>query len=422
MFKSLIRKKLERYTKKYLAKNTDIKLVAVSGSVGKTSTKMAISTVLAEKFRVRVHEGNYNSEMSVPTAILGIDYPDNIRSLGQWMKVFRQARRRVKQPAEVDVIVQELGTDRVGQLPAFENYLKPDIGVVTAVSAEHMEHFKDLDSVAKEELSLTQFSEQSIINRENIDKKFAKYANKSNLSTYGTSEAADYRYESSGYVIGKGHRGIFVGPEWDKPTSAKLHTVGEHSTLFASAAVAVAAKLGMNQPEIATGVNKIQAVPGRMNILKGRKGSIIIDDTYNSSPLAATAAIRTLYELQAPQKIAVLGSMNELGDMSASAHKELGELCIPEELAWVVVVGQEAAEHLAPAAEAQGCKVQICKNAVEAGSFVSSVMHSGAVLLFKGSEGGIFLEEAVKQVLHSTDDERKLVRQTPEWLAKKQQA
>src|SRR5690606_21454813 len=114
-------------------------LVVVVGSVGKTSTKIAIGTVLNEKFRIRLHEGNHNSELSAPLAILGVEFPDDIRKLGQWWAVFKAIKLRLKQPTNVDVIVQELGTDRVGQIPHFGTYLKPDIAVVTSVSAEHME-------------------------------------------------------------------------------------------------------------------------------------------------------------------------------------------------------------------------------------------------------------------------------------------
>ncbi len=156
-----------------------------------------------------------------------------------------------------------------------------------------------------------------------------------------------------------------------------------------------------------------------MNILRGTLDTIIIDDTYNSSPLAGACALRALYKLSVPQRIAVLGSMNELGDSSAAEHQALGMLCDPSQLAWVVTVGDDAEKYLAPSARAQGCQVKICKNALEAGGFVHSVLESGAAVLFKGSQGGVFLEEAVKVVLHSTDDEQQLVRQSAVWMKQK---
>ncbi|NCQ53926.1 hypothetical protein GW791_00510, partial [Candidatus Saccharibacteria bacterium] len=126
-----------------------------------------------------------------------------------------------------------------------------------------------------------------------------------------------------------------------------------------------------------------------------------------------------LYKLSVPQRIAVLGSMNELGQTSQVEHEALGKLCDPNGLAWVITVGDEAEKYLAPAARARGCQVKSFKNAVQAGAFVRGVMEEGAAILFKGSQGGIYLEEAVKVVLHSTSDETKLVRQSIDWMVTK---
>jgi len=156
-----------------------------------------------------------------------------------------------------------------------------------------------------------------------------------------------------------------------------------------------------------------------MHILRGMNDAIIIDDSYNSSPLAVESALRTLYQLNVPQRIAVLGSMNELGDMSEAAHVEVGKFCTPSELDLVITVGEEAAKYLAPAAEANGCKVVKFKNALEAGSYVHQALEQGGAVLFKGSQGGIYLEEAIKVILHATADQEQLVRQSPAWLEKK---
>src|SRR5690606_778153 len=100
MFKLFIQRKLERAVKKYFKKHPDVKLVVVTGSVGKTSTKIAIGTVLNERFRVRLHDGNHNSEISAPLAMLGIEYPSNIRDLQQWRILFRAIKERINQPAD----------------------------------------------------------------------------------------------------------------------------------------------------------------------------------------------------------------------------------------------------------------------------------------------------------------------------------
>lgn len=416
MFKKYIQKKLEKYVQQYFLKHPEVKLVIVAGSVGKTSTKTAIATLLSERYRVRLHEGNHNSPISAPVAILGIDYPEKIHSIFSWLGVFRAARRRIKQPTDVDVIVQELGIDRVGEMAQFGRYLHPDIGVITAVTPEHMEFFGTLDTVAQEELQAANFSKLALINRDDIDGRYANALTNPNIDTYGTSGVAEYRFEIDDFSIQHGYTGTIIAPELNETPTVSVHVVGEHSLRPVMGAVAVAVKLGLSAQEIAAGVGKIRAVPGRMNALRGVEDTIIIDDTYNSSPLAAISALQALYGLQAPQRIAVLGSMNELGNSSAAEHAKVGNYCDPSLLAWVVTVGSEAGNHLAPAAKARGCQVKVCTTALEAGAFVHSVLEKEAAILFKGSQAGVFLEEAVKVILHETYEDHELVRQEPSWI------
>ncbi|NCS83208.1 hypothetical protein GW746_02205, partial [Candidatus Saccharibacteria bacterium] len=215
MFKMIIRARLEHYVKKYFKRHPEVKLVAVAGSVGKTSTKVAIGTVLSEKYRVRLHEGNYNSELSTPVSMLGVAFPEDIHNVKHWRSVFKAMRQRIKEPTDVDVIVQEVGTDRIGQVPHFGKYATPDIAVVTAVSDEHMEYFGTLDAVAAEELSIANYSKQALINRDDIDGAFAKYITNPNLRTYGMTQGAEYRFQTSDTVANDGYTGEFITPEWE---------------------------------------------------------------------------------------------------------------------------------------------------------------------------------------------------------------
>lgn len=417
MFKTLIQKNLERLTKKYLKKHKP-KLVVITGSVGKTSTKLAIATVLSQHFKVRVHSGNHNTHMSVPLGILGIDYPDNIRSPLAWLKVRQAAKLRINGPKDVDVIVQELGTDAPGEIAYFGTYLRPDIAVVTAVSPEHMEFFKTIDAVAKEELAVAKFSALTAINRDDINEDYAPYAETSIIDTFGLGGTAEYHFTTEDNVIADGYKGMFISPEFEQ-LPVTLRVVGEHNIKACVAAGMVGAKLGMKAGDVATGLQKIRPAAGRMNLLRGVNSATIIDDSYNSSPLAASAALQTLYSIAAPQRIAILGSMNELGDSSSSEHVALGALCDPALLAWVITIGDEAAKHLAPAARKRGNQIKCFKTAIEAGAFAHKVLEAGAVVLVKGSQGAIFSEEAVKVLLHATGDEQYLVRQSSAWLATK---
>ncbi|MET0980005.1 MAG: UDP-N-acetylmuramoyl-tripeptide--D-alanyl-D-alanine ligase [Candidatus Saccharimonadales bacterium] len=417
MFKKIIQAKLERYVVAYFKKHPEVKLVVVAGSVGKTSTKHAVATLLSRRYRVAMHEGNHNTHLSAPLAILGIEYPENIKSLKAWWMVFKAARARIKAPTGTDVIVQEIGADHPGDIAHFGTYLRPHIAIVTAVTAEHMEFFKTMDAVAKEELTAANFSELAIINRDDIDGKYVEFLNNANLDTYGTTAAAEYRFETQNFTPENGYEGIVMTPEYE-PFSASIKVVGEHSLRPVMGAVAVAVKMGLTSEEIASGLKLIKAVPGRMNILNGQKNTMIIDDTYNSSPIAASAALQALYGIQAPQRIAILGDMNELGLTSAEEHEKLGKLCDPNLLSWVVTIGEHAGKELAPAAKLRGCQVRSFDKAIDAGAFVHSVIEEGAVILVKGSQGGIYAEEAVK-ILCNLNETDELVRQSPAWLEKK---
>lgn len=413
---------IEFQVKRFLKRHKP-KIVAVAGSVGKTSTKMAITTVLRQRFKVHTQEGNYNAEVSVPMAIFDLPMPPlaTLKSPLTWLKQLWYMELKIHRPFGFDVIVLELGTDKPGDIAHFGTYLHPDIAVVTAVTPEHMEFFKTIDAVAQEELTVASFSELIVINRDNIDETFARYVTNSNIDTYGTSGVAEYHYLIEDFEPGVGFVGKFVSPEFGEQQIA-LTLAGEHNVRAAVAAGVIGIKLGLSQPEIAAGLSAIQPVKGRMNILRGLLNSTIIDDTYNSSPAAAVAALQTLYLFPSKQKIAILGSMNELGDFTQKAHEEVGAVCDPTLLDWVVTIGDNAEKFLAPAAAKRGCQVRSFKSPYEAGGFVHSVLHPDATILAKGSQNGIFVEEAVKILLHSTEEESQLVRQAPEWLAKKSAA
>lgn len=413
-FKRTVRFLMERKVRRYFKKHQPT-LVVVTGSVGKTSTKNAIATVLSQKLRVRNHYGNHNMDISVPPALMGIEYPEEVHSIKSWLTVLKAMNIRIKEPKDVDVIIQEIGTDRPGDVPYFAKYLKPDIAVVTAVSEEHMEFFGSLDEVAKEELSVASYSNFTVINRDDIEGRFAQYANTSNLSTYGLSEQAEYRLTVEPANPIDGRIGKIITPEWGElPVTVQL--IGDHALKSVAAAACVGAKLGLSAEDVAVGISQVLPTAGRMQLLRGFKDSILVDDTYNSSPRAIAKALETLYAIEAPQRIAILGSMNELGPSSAVAHQQAGELCDPQKVEWVVTIGDDAQNYLAPAALGKGCQVKSFKTPYEAGGFVHGVMKEGAVVLVKGSQNKVFSEEALKMLLRDQSDRDKLVRQSESWM------
>jgi UDP-N-acetylmuramoyl-tripeptide--D-alanyl-D-alanine ligase len=180
--------------------------------------------------------------------------------------------------------------------------------------------------------------------------------------------------------------------------------------------------MGMTSGDIKNALAKIKTVPGRMNTLEGKAGSAIIDDTYNASPDAVSLALDALYETPADERIALLGNMNELGAGSEKYHRSAGKKCDPKRLDLVVTLGPEANEFLAAEAEKQGCNVERTSTPYEAATKIETYLSEGVVVLAKGSQNGVFAEEAVKLLLANPGDAGLLVRQSPQWLKKKQKS
>lgn len=395
-----------------LRRKNDFKVVAVAGSLGKTSTKLAIAQVLSAKYKVRWQGGNYNDIVTVPLIFFGDDLPNLFNPLG-WLAVFWRNRRQLQQKYPYDVVVVEVGSDGPGQIKQYDKYLKADIGVLTAIAPEHMEFFDDLDAVADEELQIAGLSDKLIINKDLCDQKYLKSLSKPVLS-YGLKNAADVRLTNIKF---KGFAADFDVLEGDSLLlEARHEAIAEPRLYSVAAAVTVARELGMNASEIKKGLHNLKPVAGRMQKLAGVKGSTIIDDTYNASPPAMKAALNTLYRLDAPQKIAVLGNMNELGKYSSGAHTEIGNYCDPIKLDLVVTLGPDANKYLAPAAEARSCRVQQFDDPYSAGDYLKHTIKKGALILIKGSQNGVFAEEVAKLLLANSADDKKLVRQSDYWL------
>ncbi len=415
MLKKIVTKMLEKRAAKLLQKNKP-KVVAVVGSAGKTSTKLAIAAVLEEKYRVLTHYSNYNTPIGLPMSLFDLHIPPKVHSIAAWIGVFSEISKKLREPYPYDVVVVELGADHPGDIDYFKSYIKPDIAVVTAVAEEHMEFFGNLEAVAKEELGVASFANLTLINRDDVSAEYAKFVPDGiNIDTFGTSGIAEYHFLSDSYKPGEGFSGTFVSPEF-KEQKVTLHVVGEHNIRGVVAAGAVGIKMGLSAEQVIAGMQKVVPVFGRMNLLRGLDETIIIDDSYNASPISTIAALQTLYVFPAKQRIAILGSMNELGQFSKEAHRRVGEACDSALLDWVITIGQDAQKYLAPVAEARGCRVRCFVSPYEAGACVHQLMQPGAVILVKGSQNRVFAEEAIKILLHSTDDEEKLVRQSPDWL------
>ncbi len=406
---------LGRYVRRVIRRN-NVKVIAVVGSVGKTSTKAAIATLLGESFKVRWQQGNYNDLLSVPLIFFGLTMP-SLKNPFAWLKTIGAMSRQARKKYPYDIVVVELGSDAPGQIVEFSSYLHPDMTVVTAISPEHMEFFKHMRAVAKEELSALAFSSKAVINVDDVSPDFRKDLGAIPIITFGT-EPSDVHISKISPLTETLTRSLTIKTA---KTSLAVSTslLGKHSIKALAAAVAVGLEFGMDETALRRGIQSVQAFPGRMRVLSGKKDCLLIDDTYNASPFAAKAALECLYEINDRPRVAVLGSMNELGSYSEQAHKEIGAMCYKEKLTAVVTIGKMANDWLAMVAGQNGVPVMRFESPYAAGWWLAEHAPERAAILFKGSQFGVFAEEAVKVMLADSKDKAQLVRQTPYWLAQK---
>lgn len=397
-----------------LQNKNNFKVVAVAGSVGKTSTKLAIATVLSEKFKVQYQDGNYNDLVTVPLIFFGKNEPSLFNPLA-WLATFIKNEASLRRPYPYEIVVVEIGSDHPGSLAEFKARLKAEVGVLSGIAPEHMEMFKTMDAVAKEELTLADFSSLVIANKDLA----SRYLEGHGFLTYSITAKADYQLTELKYDQDGSSFAVLAGGQ--KLLSASHEAISEPQLYFVLAAIAVAEKLGLSTSQIRAGLGKIKPVAGRMQTLAGINNSRIIDDTYNASPEAVKAALLTLQRLDAPQKIALLGNMNELGDYSEQAHREVGRLCDPSQLDLIVTLGPDANKFIAAEAKKKGCEVVSFESPYEAGEFIKERVKDSALILAKGSQNRVFAEEALKSLLTNPADSSKLVRQSARWMKIKRQ-
>ena len=407
----------EHQVRRLVARHKPI-VVAVAGSVGKTSTKTAIATVLSQKYTTLVHQGNYNSELGLPLSVFELSVPRSLINPFAWGWRLYQSELMLRS-YPYRALVLELGTDHPGEIPRYTRYLRPDVAVISAVTPEHMENFPGgLDDVAAEELALVKSATRVLASYDDILPVHRhRYVDPHpNHVYYGTHADADYivRLEASSPIEGSK---ISLKAPAKSFHKFDLASFGLPSAKSALAAYAVGDMLELSQSQLKAGLAAIRPVAGRMNPLAGVGGATIIDDTYNSSPEAAIAALEALgLAAVSGKRIAILGSMNELGAKSADYHRQVGRAAAGVD--WLITIGEMASDHLGPAALEAGLdptRWKAASSPYAAGEFVRLMLSERDVVLVKGSQNGVFAEEATKLLLADPNDAARLVRQSTGW-------
>lgn len=427
--KNIIQKILAFLTRKILAKYKP-RVIGITGSVGKTSTKEAVFSVLAPYFRVRRNQKNYNNEIGLPLSVIGAE--SGGRSMFKWFAIIIKGFWLLIWPVKYpEILILEMGADRPGDIKYLSDLVRPSIGIMTAVAPVHTEFFGTIERVAEEKSVLIRALPKdgvAILNYD--DPRVRAMREKSNCRTisYGFEEMADVRaIESAVSFHALGQPGHDLGGTHFKlsPGASAIPiylagVLGRSQVSAALAAAAVGLSLGLNLIQVSEALRSYHPPPGRMNLLPGIKETTIIDDTYNASPasvLAALLALKVLPKAESVKSYVCLGDMLELGKDSGQMHREIGWKAAEIGADVLIACGALAKDIEIGAKEGGMSDLNVFHFAgpAEAGRFLQERIRRGDIILVKGSQG-MRMERIVKELMaEPLRAGELLVRQGPEW-------
>ncbi len=406
-------------------------IVAVTGNVGKTTTKEAIAAVLGAKHSVRSSGGNLNNDLGIPLTIIG-EYSDRYYQSGGtasfWLHVLWHGfvglfAHRNEYP---EVLVLEFGADRPGDIKRLTGDYPPHVAVVTHVgdTPVHVEFFASPRELAREKAHIIQrltASDVAVLGSDDLSVLEMRSATKGRVRTFGLGEGADVRVTNF-RTRSEGARPL--GVAFDISVDGNTMPVAISGALgvglanAAAAAVAVGTSLGVGLADAVQALARMTPPAGRLRIIEGIRNTIVIDDTYNASPAAMHAALDAVGALSAPRRVLILGDMRELGAYSVQAHQAIGNLAA--EVAQVLVCVGESGRFIADAAANQMPAEHIHRapDAHEAAAMVQQLIRQGDLILVKGSQG-MRMERIVQEIMARPEQATKLlVRQSARWLEK----
>lgn len=421
--KSLVATLLEVEARLVLAKYRP-RVIAVTGSVGKTTTKDAIYALLASSFFVRKSEKSFNSEIGIPLTVLGC--PNGWMNPIVWGKTFFEGLALILLKNHYPkVLVLEVGADRPGDIKNISRWVRPDVVVVTRIPdvPVHVEFFDSPEALADEKAHLVRALSPSgtlVVNADDERVRNFRALHAGKTLTFGFDSKADV--VASHYAPrynGEKVNGIQFRVDYRGASAPAVieGVLGRQQVYPALAAITVALSEGMNLVSAVQELGRFVSPPGRMRILEGKSSVTILDDTYNSSPAALEEAVRALGEVTTSgKKVAVLGDMLELGKDSAAEHRRIGGL-VAATCALLVTVGIRAKGFAEGALAAGFAEENILsfEDSRSAACAVPALLAAGDLVLVKGSQS-TRMERVVSELVREQNRKSELVRQEPEWL------
>lgn len=403
------------------------KIIVVTGSVGKTSTKDAAFTAVKGSTFVRKSEKTYNTDIGVPLTILGL--PNGWSNFAIWIQnLFKGLLLMVSGAPYPKLLVVEIGADRPGDISHSLSWVKSNIVITTAFPdvPPHVEFYASPEAVVQEELfpiSLLPSDGVAVLNADDAHTDAIELGEGVRRITYGFEKNADVR--ALRYRI-TSKQGMASGISFDVGYQDEVaHVVlpgllGKNHAYAVLGGIAGAVASGVALADATQGFNNHSSPNGRMQLIQGSKKSLIIDDTYNSSPVAVEEALTALKSSPVKGKrVAVLADMLELGSFTSQEHSRIGELA--HEHADILVTVGVRSRGTAEKARESGMpesRVHAFDRSEDAIGFLESFIEEGDLILIKGSQS-MRMEKITKALMAEPDKASELlVRQNPEWLAR----
>jgi alanine racemase len=356
---------LTRYAREAVRRRA-LPVIAITGSVGKTGTRAALAAVLSRRWRVFQNPANFNGRLGVPIALGGLE-PDH------------------------ELLVLEMGADRFGEIRELCEIAPPRIGIITTIGEAHLAYFGSQEEIAREKRAVIEALPAdglAILNRDDL-------------------RVWDMRRHTQAEIIA-----VSANDCWPVDGPAHLHPLSR------SIAWAVGRFMGLTDDAIANALMSLPALPGRLHVLPGINGIVVVDDSFNASPASMRAAIAWLDRYRSTRRFLILGDMDQLGERSAQYHREVGAFLArhADERTTLVTLGEQA-YHIAVGAREAGMdarSIVVTYLARDAVAYVRAHARAGDCVLVKGDVSAR-MERVVAALLANQDDVRHLARQEPAW-------
>ena len=350
-------------TYKRMSFGKDFKLVGVTGSVGKTSTKDIVANVISQKYKTLKTQGNNNNEIGLPFTMFNLK--------------------------DQEAAVIEMGMNHFGEISKLTKIAKPTISVITNIGTSHIGNLGSRENILKAKLEILEGMDKKILVVNNDNDLLHKYYlnNKDiEIHTYGIENESEVTAED--IILGENNSEFICNIKGDK-FKVNVPVGGIHFVYNALCAATVGKLLGLNKEQIKMGIETFELTKKRMDITELKNGVTIINDSYNASFESMQASLKYLHGLKSRRKIAVLGDMFELGEYSKELHEKVGIEVAKNKIDMLICCGENA-KYIVNAAKDNGMpmnNVHYFENREEVEKFVKNIWERGDSILFKASNG-----------------------------------